>query len=178
MAVDTSNAFVVGGTSAVVCYGLAYLIFKKFISNNYGKGREGQSGVYYWCGFIALISFGHGLGTIVNELIFSVLTGASVRQEIVERGVFPLVAFPAFVAFIAFLIAKVTGDKSQINQPSFERFEGDKPSAKPPVSTNGVLLIIAAAVLLAYIFIPTSIFNIGNGKTLLISGCEVCCVFR
>lgn len=173
MAGNTDIGFAVSGISTVVCYGLAYFIFRKLIGDQYGKGRERQNGVYFWCGFIGVIAIGQGLGTVVNEVLFSMLTGVGIRREIVERGIFTLVGFPVISAFIAFLIVKIRGEKNQENRPRSIYLETNKSAAKLSVAT-GTIVVTAAALLIALVVVTTSIFKTDNSKTLLISACESC----
>ena len=174
MAGDSDIAFAVGSASTIVCYGLAYLIFKKLISDKYGKGKEKQSGVYFWCGLIGLVAIGQGLGTVVNEVIFSLLAGVSARGAIVERGIFTLFAFPAIAALSAVFITKISPSKPK-DTPQKLVDEDNKNILENSFNRkNFILLFAVIIVIVGYNFISPSLFKKATERTVYLKNCISC----
>jgi hypothetical protein len=115
MSLDLNIPVVIGGASALIGYGLAYLLYKKFISNKYGKGKENANSAYYWCGLIAMIAFGQGLGTLINEGLLFLTSNSSINGDAVGRGLVILIFYPALLAIIAALINKFSSKKDGNN---------------------------------------------------------------
>jgi hypothetical protein len=115
MAVDSSNALLIGGASALIGFGLAYFTFKKFISDRYGKGKEKANTIYYWCGLISIIAFGQGVSTVINEVLFSLINNSSINDDVLARGILTSIFYPALLAIIAVLINKFSSKKDSNN---------------------------------------------------------------
>jgi hypothetical protein len=174
MAGDSDIAFAVGSSSTIVCYGLAYLIFKKLVGDKYGKGKEKQSGIYFWCGFIGLVAIGQGLGTVVNEVLFSLLAGVSARKEIVERGIFTLFAFPAIAALSAVFIAKISPGKPKDTPQKLEDEDNKNILENSFNSKNIILLFTVIIVIIGYNFIFPSLFKNVTERTVYLKNCISC----
>lgn len=148
MSVDTSNAFIVGGTSAVIGFGIAYFAYKKFISDRYGKGKKKQNSIFFWCGLIAMIAVGQGTGTILNQLISSAVSNTKINDDAIARGIITIFLYPALLAVVAFVLGLIF-KKSSTNIVASET---NKPAVVEHVSAASTATIRYKKAILASVF--------------------------
>ena len=145
---DTTNAFVIGGASALAGFGLAYLAFKKLISDKHGKGKHDANSTYFWCGLIAMIAVGQGIGTMLNEVLYSLTNNASINGDVVARGAITTIFYPLLMLLVAFIISKFT--KKKIELPIVQQNFESKQSLS--VETTSVNLLSRNNLLVAITF--------------------------
>jgi hypothetical protein len=123
MSSNNINPLLLGAAATIIGFGLAYLIFKKLIFDKYGGGKERANRAYYWCGWVGMIAFGQGAGTVINELFFSISNNSSINVDVVTRGVFTAIFFPAMLAVAALASSKFSriprnSEESRLENPS------------------------------------------------------------
>jgi hypothetical protein len=178
MSLDFNIPIIIGGASSLIGYGLAYLLYKKLISNKYGKGKDNANSAYFWCGLIAMIAVGQGLGTLINEGLSFLTINSSINFDAVARGIVTLIFYPALLLIIALLINKFTfktnrsvGVDSQIGlQTSINS------SSKSIIfSKNLVYVIIPVFVVaLGIFFFYNGNFSLAREKKFDVVQCELC----
>jgi hypothetical protein len=180
MSLDLNIPVVIGGASALIGYGLAYLLYKKYISNKYGKGKENANSAYYWCGLIAMIAVGQGLGTLINEGFLFLTSKSSINGDAVARGLVTLIFYP----FVLFLVGIFAG-KFIIKNPQHSSSVKDENRDSLSTNTNAnassipnqkiiiAILGFVIVLLVAYNFLPKNILN-SNEKTFEMKSCKSC----
>jgi hypothetical protein len=178
MSLDTTNAFVIGGASALAGFGLAYLAFKKFIADRYGKGKQDANPNYFWCGIIAMIAVGQGTGTILNEIGFSLTNNASINGNVIGRGVITVIFYPMLIALVAFIISKFTKKKIEVvsSQPNFELKQNlnDATATVNSSSRNILLITITLGVALVGYVVYDGGLSFAKEKKFDVVECESC----
>lgn len=180
MSVDSSNALIVGGASALISFGFAYFAFKKFISDKFGQGKEQANKLFYWCGLIAMIAVWQGLGTIFNEVLFAFTNNTSIRGDVVARGVVTLLFYPALLALVTFIFSKFS---KTLEVKKFADKDHDVVSS-PSVQTNSfhlsqkfIFFISTLAILIGGVyFFYNGNFSFSKEKTFTLSNCVNCSI--
>jgi hypothetical protein len=178
MAVDSSNALLIGGASALIGFGLAYFTFKKFISDRYGKGKEKANTIYYWCGLIAMIAFGQGVGTVINEVLYSLINNSSINDDVIARGILTFIFYPGLLAIIALVVNKFFNTSSKIanNELNLSQQPSNNPTNTSISFSKNQVLVVFAIVLIAcgVFFFSNDNFSFAKEKKFVFSECESC----
>jgi hypothetical protein len=178
MSLNLNIPIVIGGASSLIGYGLAYLLYKKFISNKYGKGKVNANSVYYWCGLIAMIAVGTGLGTLINEGLSFFTISSSINGDAVARGIVTLIFYPSVLAIIAILISKFSSKlkKSIDNQSDIDAQIPSNSSNNPIIfSKNKIYLVFTFFVIVSgVLFFYNGNFSLAKEKKFDVVQCELC----
>lgn len=174
MSVDTGNAVLVSGGSLLIGYGLSYFAFKKLVGDTYGKGKEKYNGIYFWFGFVAMIAFGQGASTVLNEVLFALTNNSSIRGDMIARGIVTLAFFPAVLALIAFVISRLSRKKLVVSSPVTEIKNDTASSSSSSSNLMVIFLLVVIVGLLAYNFFPSSFLKAANEKNFTLKNCTSC----
>ncbi len=178
MAVDSSNALLIGGASALIGFGLAYFTFKKFISDRYGKGKEKANTIYYWCGLIAMIAFGQGVGTVINEVLYSLINNSPINDDVIARGILTFIFYPGLLAIIALVVNKFSSTSSKIanNELNLSQQPSSNSTNNSISFSKNQVLVVFAIVLIAcgVFFFSNGNFSFAKEKKFDVANCEHC----
>ena len=175
MAVDIGNATLIGAASALIGFGASYFVFKKLIFDIYGKGKERANSVYYWCGFIAMIAVGQGVGSIINEMLFVATNNASFDVNRVVKGGVQAVFLPLILFIVAFFISKFKSNASY-GTSKIVREVAESPSSASNSKANLtiIFLLILIVLLVGYNFLSPNQFKNLTEKTHDFAHCIAC----
>jgi hypothetical protein len=136
MQINTSGALATALISAVIGFGIAFLIERKISSQMKKKSQKILS-------FIAMTSFGYGLTGILNELIGFPLQGLSIRFEKLAGLV---IANVLFLPLCLLAIAKLIGLKNKTASVDF-----GSPSSQTSGNYFKYFLLLAAAISISFV---------------------------
>jgi len=93
--------------STVITIGILYVLYTKFLIKYMNFKGDGKDKLISYSFLIGLITFGMGLMTIFNELLFVQFNNSSIKSEVIERGIFTLIFYPTVFCSLGFILLKV-----------------------------------------------------------------------
>lgn len=104
--------------SYVITIGILYVLYTKFFIKYMNLKGDGKDKIISYSLLIGLLTFGLGLTTILNELLFVQFNNSTIQSKNIERGVFTLLFFPLVFWSLGFILQKVFKKKNEENRNS------------------------------------------------------------